>query len=208
MFYNPAGGNDVLLVEQSTPTTVYVEDTAWSGFVPNQYIADADFGTAGDQPAVYGVTAFSQFMGAAGTGAINSSAPDAVIVVNDGTYAEQVNLSAGTRTLRLTKFDSGTNGTAILDSLDMAAGTVDLQTNTLAVGDAAGTHTIAGAIQGTRQADQAGDRHADRQQRQRRVHRLDVRSPAGRCADHGTALGTSAVTLAAGTLEIAGGHSQ
>lgn len=138
IFYNGGDGNNVVLVDASTPLVTYVEDTAWTGFTNGMVIADADFGTAGNQPAVYGVNAFSTV--ANGLSAVTASGN---VIVNDGTYAEAVALS-GTKTLTVTG-----GATVTTNSFASIAGTTLAINGTgLVTGDATST-AIAGLISGT-----------------------------------------------------------
>ena len=137
IFYNGGDGNNVVLVDASTPTVVYAEDTAWSGFTNGTFIADADFGTAGNQPAVFGVNAFTTI--GAGITAVTASGQ---IIVNDGLYSEAVSLN-GTKTLTVT-----TGAAVTLNSFTSIAGTTTAINGTsLTVGDATST-TAAGLITG------------------------------------------------------------
>ena len=95
IFYNGGDGNDVVLVETSTPATVYVEDADWSLLSVGNVIADADFGTPGNQLAVFGINAFSTI--AAAQAAVSTGG---TIIVNGGTYAETISLGS-THTLQV-----------------------------------------------------------------------------------------------------------
>ncbi|MCL4207729.1 MAG: autotransporter-associated beta strand repeat-containing protein, partial [Pirellulaceae bacterium] len=137
--YTGGDGNDLVLFDASAPTTVYV-DNDLSGFY-GQTIADADKGTGGAQPAIFGVSAFTTIGG--GLGAVSGSG---TVVVNGGTYAEAVTLS-GTRSLRITGPDAAQ--TVVLNALTTAAGQnvqIDGASN-LTVGDATST-IIGGTISG------------------------------------------------------------
>jgi hypothetical protein len=46
------------LEDRTTPAAVYYANDAWLGLAPGTAIPDADPITPGDQPAVYGQTAF------------------------------------------------------------------------------------------------------------------------------------------------------
>jgi fibronectin-binding autotransporter adhesin len=85
LFYNGGDGNDVVLVEATQPTVVYVEDTAWSSLTPGTNIPDGDFTTGTAEPAIYGVNAFNTIQAA-----INAVAGSGTVIVNAGTYAENV----------------------------------------------------------------------------------------------------------------------
>ncbi len=119
------------------PTIAYVSGT-FAGDTGGQQIADADFGAAGDQPAVYGETAFAT-IGAA----LSKIAPNGQVIVNAGTYTEDVSVNA-TKTLTITA------GAAVtINSLASLAGTtVQICGTSLTVGDATST-TVAGVITGS-----------------------------------------------------------
>jgi autotransporter-associated beta strand protein len=141
VFYNGGDGNDVVLVEATTPATVYVDDDFTQS--PGQTIADADLGTAGNQPGVFGVTAFATI-----ADALAAVAAGGTVVVNAGTYAEAVTLTGATAaTLRVTGPDAP--GVVAINSLATAAGTtVQLDgPSGLTIGDATDT-TVAGVIAG------------------------------------------------------------
>ena len=138
LFLNGGDGNDVVLVEASLPNVVYVSNTAWTGFSGGTTIADADTGTPLNQPAIFGVNAFTSV-----SAALASSKSSGQIIVNAGTYHESVNV-VGTRTLAIT------SGAAVtFDSLTGGAGTfVQILGTSLTVGDATNT-TVASVISGT-----------------------------------------------------------
>jgi autotransporter-associated beta strand protein len=140
IFYSGGDGNDVVLANGAAPSPVYVSAT-FAGDNPGQSIADADFGTNGNQPAVFGVNAFTTI--AAAQAATNSCG---TIVVNRGTYAEAVSLT-GTQTLCIT--GPGVAGAVTINSLTGVAGTtVQIDgSSTLTDGDATST-TFAGTITG------------------------------------------------------------
>ena len=145
--YDGGTGNDVVLTVQ-TPDGVYAEDTTWNAFTAGQAIADADFGTAGNQPAVYGYNAFG-FTPALGYNAITvghrRGDAGGTVVVNAGTYAQAVDVNKAL-TLNLTE------GSVTLNSLAGVAGAVidlkDDAAHTLTVGDATNTQ-YDGVIQNT-----------------------------------------------------------
>jgi len=140
IYYSGGDGNDVVLVEASTPTTVYVDDS-FSGNV-GQVIADADLGTTDNQLALFGVTAFTTIN--AGLAAV---ADGGTIVINGGTYGEAVSLT-GTRAIRVTGLNAAQ--TVTINSLTTAIGQnvqIDGSSN-LTIGDATST-TIAGQITGS-----------------------------------------------------------
>jgi autotransporter-associated beta strand protein len=141
LFYNSGDGNDVVLVEATAAPVAYVDD-AWAALVAGTIITDADLGATGDQPAVFGVTAFATI-----NAALTSSATNGTIIVNDGVYAETVNLT-GTRTLEITGPDAA-QAVTIEDFASVAGTTLNIEgASVLTVGDADG-RTIAGLITGT-----------------------------------------------------------
>ncbi|WP_010585259.1 beta strand repeat-containing protein, partial [Schlesneria paludicola] len=145
LFYNGGDGNDVVLVEASTPNVVYVSGTAWAGLTPGTVIPDADLGTPLNQPAIYGVNAFNTIATAFASSTANSQ-----VIVNAGTYHESISLT-GTQTLTMT---AGAGVT--IDSLSAVAGAViQIQGTTLTIGDATNT-TIAAVISGTGALTKAG----------------------------------------------------
>ena len=139
LFYNGGTGNDLVLVENSLATTVYVD----GGFTgnPGQIITDADYGTDGDQSAVLGVTAFTTV-----AAALAAASSTGTIIVNTGAYAETVTLS-GTQTLIIGGADVAQ--TVTLTSLATVTGTtLNLAgTSTLTIGDGTDV-TLAGFITG------------------------------------------------------------
>lgn len=82
IFYNGGDGNDVVLVDASTPATIYVDDS----FIQNdgQTVDDADLGDSGNQSAVYGVNAFNNL-----ADALNAAGPDTNIILNGGDYGSE-----------------------------------------------------------------------------------------------------------------------
>lgn len=148
IFYNGGDGNDVVLVEASTPATVYVDDS-WAGFNDGQSIADADPVTGGSQFAVYGVTAFSSVTSA--LGAVTSSG---TVYVNDGSYAsDAVNLT-GTQIIKILGTDAVTAGSVTFGSLagsnttEVDTGTTGSLANSLSEGGLGVSTTFAGIISG------------------------------------------------------------
>jgi autotransporter-associated beta strand protein len=141
ILYTGNGGNDVVLAPLN-PTTAYVEDADWSGLSIGDFIADADFGTTGNQPAYYGYDAFSTVAGALAVVPLNGT-----VIVNAGTYAEAVSLP-DSQTLEITGPDL--SGAVTFNSLAAVAGTsiVIEGTSSLTVGNATST-TIAGVISGS-----------------------------------------------------------
>ena len=87
LYYNGGDGNDVVLVDASTPSTVYV-NSAWSSLNAGQIITDADPVTSGNQTAVFGVTAFATIQ--AGVTAVASGGTVNVLA---GTYNEAVSVT-------------------------------------------------------------------------------------------------------------------
>ena len=115
--------------------TVYVSGT-FSGMAPGRFVADADLGVAGDQPAIFGTSAFATIADA--LAAVNGSG---TVIVNAGTYAESPQITGAT-TLQLT-------GNVTVNSIDSdSTANIDLQTYTLTTGDAAGNNTLASPIVG------------------------------------------------------------
>jgi fibronectin-binding autotransporter adhesin len=124
-------------------STVYVSST-FAGDAAGQFIADADFNTGGNQPAVFGTSAFADI-----ADAVTAAAGTGTVVVDAGTYPESPSLP-GSETLRLA-------GNVTVNSLDSAPGTtIDLQNNSLTTGDATGANTIAGDIVGSGQLIKTG----------------------------------------------------
>src|SRR5262249_3367443 len=121
----------------NSQSVAYTSSSAWLGLTPGTVIADADFGTPGNQPAIYGVSAFGTV-----TAALASTTIGGQVIVNQGTYAESVTL-AGSRNLTITV------GAAVtFDSVSAVAGTfVQIQGTSLTVGDSSNT-TIAAVISG------------------------------------------------------------
>ncbi len=75
-------------VAAATPTTVYIEDTAWNALSNGALIADADFTAPGNQPATLGYDAFKTIQPG-----VNAVAVGGTVIVNAGTYNEDVILS-------------------------------------------------------------------------------------------------------------------
>jgi fibronectin-binding autotransporter adhesin len=141
IFYQGNDGNDVVLLPE-TPTVAYVSNTLFAGLSLGDFIADADDGTSGNQPAIFGYNAFSTMADA--QTAITSNG---TIIVNGGTYPEAV-AGLGTQTIEIT----GPNAaqTVIFASLATSAGqnVIIEGSSTLTVGNASNT-TIAGVISGS-----------------------------------------------------------
>ncbi|WP_425617659.1 autotransporter-associated beta strand repeat-containing protein [Anatilimnocola sp. NA78] len=138
IFYTGNDGNDVVLTT-AIPETVYVEDIAWNAFSFGQFILDADFGTAGDQSAIYGYSAFNSV-----TTALSTVSTGGTVIVNAGNYAEAV-ASSGTKTIEVTGPDAAQVVT--IDSLTTSAGQglVIEGASTLIINSG----TIAGVISGS-----------------------------------------------------------
>ena len=116
----------------SAPSTVYAASDNFGLTAPTfgQIIADADETMLGDQPAVYGATAFGSI-----TAALDAVSTSGTVLVNGGTYAETTT-AIGTETLRLL-------GNATVNAIDSLAGaTVDLEGCTLTTA----SDTIAGSL--------------------------------------------------------------
>jgi autotransporter-associated beta strand protein len=84
--YLGGDGNDVTLTRQ--PSGTFYVDASWAGFAPNTNIADADPVAPGNQPAVFGTTAFASV-----NAALAVMPTFANLVVNQGTYHEAVVIS-------------------------------------------------------------------------------------------------------------------
>ena len=150
IFYTGGDGNDVVLVEASTPTVVYVSNTNFGlGAAPNLgQVIDGDQGSAGTQAAVYGVNAVTTLTGAGGAVTIVSTA--GTVIVNAGTYGETPTLN-NLETLHLT------GGNVTVTTIDSLAGTtIDLESNTLTTGTTSGNDTLAGAVMGAGNLTEAG----------------------------------------------------
>jgi fibronectin-binding autotransporter adhesin len=115
VYYNGGDGNDVVLVQAGLAPIVYVEDTLFAGYNLGEVIPDADFGTTGNQPAIFGVEAFSALVDA-----IAGATASGTIVVNSGTYT--TGTLSGTQTLRVTGVDVA--GAVTINSLTTVAGQV------------------------------------------------------------------------------------
>jgi autotransporter-associated beta strand protein len=81
IYYTGGDGNDVILVNAPTPTTVYADDD-WADFSPGQFIQDADPVLGGDQNAEFGYNAFRVVNHAIGAVDVAGT-----VIVNAGTYA-------------------------------------------------------------------------------------------------------------------------
>lgn len=138
--YTGGDGNDLVLYDAAAPTVIYVDDN-FSGSL-GQIIAEADLGTNGAQPALFGVNAFTTI-----TAAVAAAAANGTIIVNGGTYAEAVVLS-GTQALEITGPDTAQNVT--INSVATAAGQAIILegSSNLTFGNATST-TLAGVISGS-----------------------------------------------------------
>ena len=128
IFYGGGDGNDVVLVDATTPTTVYVDDN----FTQNngQVIADADLGTSANQDAVFGINAFSTI-----ADALAAVAAGGTVIVNDGTYLEDITLDGG-RKLEITGPDAA--GTVTIERISNTDATAEIAiegSSTLRIGD-------------------------------------------------------------------------
>ncbi|MFQ3650644.1 MAG: hypothetical protein SNJ75_09940, partial [Gemmataceae bacterium] len=141
--YAGGTGNDVTLSSIPTPTPIvaYVSPT-WGSLIIGDAIADADFGTTGNQPAIFGFNAFTTI--AAAQAAVGSSG---TIIVNAGSYAESISLS-GTQTLEITGPDTA-QAVTIQSLAAVATASIVIEgSSTLTIGDATST-TIACVISGS-----------------------------------------------------------
>ena len=86
IFYNGGDGNDVVLTFLPPVPITYV-DTAFTG-VNGTFITDADPNQGGDQNAVIGVNAFNTIQGG-----IDGVVAVGTVIVNAGTYVENITLS-------------------------------------------------------------------------------------------------------------------
>ncbi len=140
LFYTGGtGDNDLILVENTTPAIVYVDDSFTGGL--GNTIADADLGTTGSQAAIMGFNAFTSI-----TAALAATTTSGTVIVNAGTYAETVSV-AGTQTLKIGGTDAAQAVT--INSLATVSGsTLNLAgTSSLTFGDSTNV-TMAGLITG------------------------------------------------------------
>ncbi|WP_278469021.1 choice-of-anchor D domain-containing protein [Gimesia maris] len=86
IFYNGGDGNDVVLTFLPPVPVTYV-DTTFTG-VNGTFITDADPNQGGDQNAVIGVNAFNTIQGG-----IDGVVAAGAVIVNAGTYVENITLS-------------------------------------------------------------------------------------------------------------------
>ena len=140
IYYTGGDGNDVVLVEASTPPIVYVSNANFGlGAAPTVgESVDGDQGVGGTQTAVFGIDAFGSI-----ASALAAVASGGEVVVNAGVYAESPNLTSAV-TMQLTA------GNVTVNALDSAVGTtIDLQGFQLTAGAATGSDTLAGAVIGS-----------------------------------------------------------
>ncbi|WP_425616202.1 beta strand repeat-containing protein [Anatilimnocola sp. NA78] len=195
IYYNGGDGNDVVLVDSATPATVYVDDS-WNALSGGTIIADADLGTTGNQPAVFGVNAFATI-----NGAVTAAAANGVLIVNGGTYGETVVL-VGTQSLEIT--GPNTAQTVIINSLATIAGqnVVIEGTSNLTIGDATST-IIAGVVSGSGSLTKQGAGTITLSNTNAYSGPTTVNAGVLQATSN-SALGTSAVAVNAGTLELVG----
>lgn len=201
VFYNSGDGNDVVLVEANTaPSTIYVNDD-WS-LAAGTLIADADFGTNGNQAAIYGVNAFNTI--AAALAAL--PAGSGTIIVNGGVYAESVSLT-GTRTLEITGPDLAQN--VIINSLTTAAGTsVILEgASVLAIGMDNSNATLAGMISGSGSLTKQGSGTVNVTGSASYTGTTTVSAGTLLVTTGGSLLGSSNLAIDAGTFQVINGAS-
>jgi fibronectin-binding autotransporter adhesin len=141
LFYTGGtGDNDLILVENTAPAIVYVDDSFTAGL--GNTIADADAGTTGSQAAIMGFDAFTSI-----TAALAAITTSGTVIVNAGTYAETVSLS-GTQTLKIGGTDSA-QAVAISSLATVSGSTLNLAgTSSLTFGDSTNV-TMAGLITGS-----------------------------------------------------------
>ncbi|VTS07656.1 autotransporter-associated beta strand repeat-containing protein [Tuwongella immobilis] len=180
LFYQFDGNDDLILRQDTAPTTVYVSATFTQAV--GSAITDADFGTARDQAAVAGVTAFTTI-----AAALAAIADGGTIIVNEGNYSEAVNLTATRVPLfRITGADAAQSVT--LGSLATATGvTVQIDgTSVLSINGDNSSTQIAGVISGSGSL---------------------VKQGTGTLTLTGTNTFTGTTTINAGTLLVNGVHS-
>lgn len=113
-----------IIYTETAPDPIYVDDS-FSGSIGDP-IADGDLGTAGAQPGVLGLNAFTTL-----TGALGAVQPTGTIIINDGDYSTENGALSDTITLQLTD----TAGPVQIGGLGASSTTsIDLQGNTLEVG--------------------------------------------------------------------------
>jgi autotransporter-associated beta strand protein len=150
IFYNGGDGNDVVLVEASTPTTVYVDDD-WTNLGDGTAIADADPVASGNQAAVAGINAFAVIqagvsaVAAGGTVKIN---PHGSNSSPSGAYAENVSI-ARTLTLDGNGGPAGTTATTVVITPPSGSGiTVTAGGNNVTIQDLRVTGTAGTGMDG------------------------------------------------------------
>ncbi|MFO0880916.1 MAG: autotransporter-associated beta strand repeat-containing protein [Gemmataceae bacterium] len=139
--YLGGDGNDLVLYNADAPSTVYVRSSFTGGF--GQLIADADLGTTGAQPALVGLTAFATLADALAAVALNGT-----VVVNAGTYPENVTLTGASRTLRIGGPDAPQSVTVQALTVSAAESLALAGASSLTFGTASST-SIAGTLAGT-----------------------------------------------------------
>lgn len=167
----------VTITVTGKPATVYV-DNNWVDQNAFDTDGDADDGEAGTQTATFGTDAFNNL-----ADALNAVGEDCTIVINPGSGSSygSFNLNKTGVTLKVS------GGNVILDSLDTLAGTtLDLNGNTVTLGDASGDNTFAGQL-----ADTATGGGL-------------TKTGADKLIFSGQNVSTSAITVSAGSLEIGG----
>ena len=139
-----------VVITALTPSYFYAEAAWASEYTNGQTIPDADPVKAGNQPAVYGTTAFSSVnsaITAAATAAASSGNP-ATVIVNAGTYNENVAIHVGDLQIVL---QQGPITFESLTSTFSNSPIAILNSGSLTVGTAVNTasYTVASPISGT-----------------------------------------------------------
>jgi autotransporter-associated beta strand protein len=139
---NEDGGgptSGAVIISSTAPDPVYVDDDFT--VAPGSPIADADLGAAGSQSAIMAFDAFANL-----ADAVAASAVGGTIIVNDGDYgAENIALVDG----QVFRLADTTGGVTIGDLAALKTSTIDLQGNTLTVGNDTTGAGIDCAISGT-----------------------------------------------------------
>lgn len=139
-----SAAGEYVLHRIGTPTIVYVDD-AWASLAMGAGIADADPVASGDQPAIYGINAFSGVSaGYAFAEALAAVTAGGTILVNAGDYSGQAVNLAKQVVLTLQEDASGFGSLAGISSA-----TVNLAGVTLTVGANGADTQFAGALAGT-----------------------------------------------------------
>ena len=142
----PLSASEAISVQVNDVTgygSIYA-NASWSGTAVGVLIADADPTVAGDQPAIFGTSAFATL-----TEALNAANSAGIVDVFAGNFPESVSLT-GTTTLRL--HGNVSTGSIRSDS----STTIDLQSFTLSVDSGTGEETLAGSIIGSGSFDMIG----------------------------------------------------